>query len=90
MNNITKSPIFISSKTVPDLHNKILAKIRLNKRRSQTRSLPNQSPCKATELLIPELHRPEDPDCSDRKSPVSGQELDTYLASMFFMVYTDR
>ena len=56
----------------------------------KTRSLPNQSPCKATELLIPELHRLEDSDCSDRKSPVSGQEQDTYLTSMFFMVYTYR
>jgi len=90
MNNITKSPIFISSKTVPDLHNKILAKIRLNKRRSQTRNLPNQSPCKAPAPLIPALQTPDDPDSSDRESPVSGQELDTYLASMFFMVDTYR
>ena len=39
---------------------------------------------KAPAQQIQESHRSEDPDCSDRKSPVSGQELDTNLASMFF------
>eukprot|EP00092_Neocalanus_flemingeri_P040846 GFUD01044466.1.p1 GENE.GFUD01044466.1~~GFUD01044466.1.p1 ORF type:complete len:1000 (+),score=364.95 GFUD01044466.1:67-3066(+) len=88
-----RSPIFITSKTVPDLHNKILAKIRLNKRRSQTRNhTPNQSPCKApapqVKVSINETSFKEDSDSSDRESPVSGLELETYLTSMFFMVDT--
>jgi len=90
-----KSNIFISSKTVPDLHNKILAKIRLHKRRSKNKNItPNQSPCKAPaptlELSQAILSSIEDPENSDRESPVSGQELETYLASMFFKVDSYR
>eukprot|EP00092_Neocalanus_flemingeri_P026518 GFUD01028741.1.p1 GENE.GFUD01028741.1~~GFUD01028741.1.p1 ORF type:complete len:754 (-),score=279.20 GFUD01028741.1:61-2322(-) len=83
-----RSPIFITSKTVPDLHNKILAKIRLNKRRSQTRNhTPNQSPCKAPAPQVKVSINEASCD-SDRESPVSGLELETYLTSMFFMVDT--
>ena len=94
-----RSPTFISSKTVPDLHNKILAKIRLHKRRSKlSRNLSSLQ----SSFKLPEL--PDDMEGNsnttaassneeyerDRESPVSGQDLEAYLASMFYMVDTYR
>ena len=92
-----RSPNLISSKAVPDLHQKILAKIRLNKRRSQTRNnTPNQSPCKApapparVSNASSISNMKQEAVFSDRDSPVSGQELETYLTSMFYTVDTYR
>ena len=81
-----RSPTFISSKAVPDLHNKILAKIRLNKRRSRTRD-------NVTSDQIPHETVSSSSPCDyeiDRDSPVPNQDLETYLASMFYMVDTYR
>ena len=91
-------PIGVTSKLVPDLHQKILEKIRINKRRSLQRSFQtNQSPCKAP---APCLQSPEHDQSHhshhdnsqelDRDSPVSGQDLETYLSSVFNLVDTYR
>ena len=88
-----KSPI-LTSKNVPDLHARILEKIKQNKRRSMQRSFQqNQSPCKAPAPSSldnePEVRSPEDLHTSqelDRDSPMSGQDIETYLASVFNMV----
>eukprot|EP00092_Neocalanus_flemingeri_P001194 GFUD01001272.1.p1 GENE.GFUD01001272.1~~GFUD01001272.1.p1 ORF type:complete len:986 (+),score=248.57 GFUD01001272.1:48-3005(+) len=92
----SRSPRYISSKAVPDLHNKILAKIRLSKRKSRPRNFtsPHKSlsaPCSMTEASTRPILSTED-ECyeSDRDSPVSDQDLDTYLASMFYKVDTYR
>jgi len=85
----SKSPNVISSKTVPHLHNKLLAKIKQNKRKSGARRIVNQAPCKAPAPVV-DTNRVKDIETSDRESPVSAQELDTYLASMFYMVDTYR
>ena len=88
-----KSPI-LTSKNVPDLHARILEKIKQNKRRSIQRNFQqNQSPCKAPAPSSldsePEVKSPEDLHTSqeyDRDSPMSGQDIETYLASVFNMV----
>ena len=88
-----KSPI-LTSRNVPDLHTKILEKIKQNKRRSVQRNfLENQSPCKAPAPSPldeePESDSREDLHTSqelDRVSPMSGQDVQTYLASVFNMV----
>ena len=88
-----KSPI-LTSKNVPDLHARILEKIKQNKRRSIKRNFQlNQSPCKAPAPSSldkgPEIKSPEDLHTSQecgRDSPMSGQDIETYLASVFNMV----
>ena len=94
-----RSPVYISYKAVPDLHNKILAKIRLNKRKSRSRNLSSlQSSFKASKAPddMEEFSNTraildkEDEYEKDRESPVSGQDLEAYLASMFYMVDTYR
>jgi len=94
-----RSPVFISSKAVPDLHNKILAKIRLNKRKSRSRNTSSlQSSFKASKApddmeefsTTRAILDKEDEFEKDRESPVSGQDLEAYLASMFYMVDTYR
>ena len=96
---IQKSPIVLTSKNVPDLHQKILDKIRINKRRSVQRSFQlNQSPCKAPapnlldedENARSETHDHDSSQECDRESPVSGQDLQIYLSSVFNMVDTYR
>ena len=96
---IQKSPIVVTSKLVPDLHQKILDKIRINKRRSIQRSFQlNQSPCKApppNSLGQEENDQEEDHDHDnsqefDRESPVSGQDLQIYLSSVFNTVDSYR
>lgn len=82
------STVLNNSKSVPDLHQKILAKIRLNKRRSHN-TTHNQSPCKAPAPPV-DLTTREEFDGVDRDSPVSVEELETYLTSMFNMVDTYR
>jgi len=85
-----KSPIMLQSKLVPDLHQKILEKIRHNRRRSRSFQL-SKSPCKAPAVpaLSPELEDiedVEDPDDTEKRdSPVSCQDLEAYLASVFNM-----
>ena len=95
-----KSPIV--SKLVPDLHEVILKKIKINKRRSIQRQSfqTNQSPCKAPapceDLLAQERVNQSHSDSVnssvnlDRDSPVSGQDLETYLSSVFNLVDTYR
>ena len=95
-----KSPVYISSKAVPDLHNKILAKIRLNKRSSkQTRkSLLGRPKFEFSEMedrndsKIMSMNRKEEELVEEeRESPVvSSDDLEAYLASMFNMVDTYR
>jgi hypothetical protein len=79
------------------LHNKILAKIRLNKRKSRSRNLSTlQSSFKSSNAPddMEEFSNTrailgnEDEYEKDRESPVSGQDLEAYLASMFYMVDT--
>ena len=89
-----KSPI-LTSKNVPDLHARILEKIKQNKRRSIQRNFQlNQSPCKApapisldneTEIKSSEEDLHTSQECG-RDSPMSGQDIETYLASVFSMV----
>ena len=66
---------FLKSKAVPDIHAKLLQKIRLNKRKSLERKVfgENQSPCKA----------PAPSPGQDRASPVSGSDLQMYLTGVF-------
>ena len=65
---------FLKSKAVPDIHAKLLQKIRLNKRKSLERKVcENQSPCKA----------PAPSPGQDRASPVSGPDLQMYLTGVF-------
>lgn len=85
-----KSPIMLQSKLVPDLHQKILEKIRHNKRRSRSFQL-TRSPCKAPAVPVlssglEDVEDVEDPDDSEKRdSPVSCQDLEAYLASVFNM-----
>ena len=95
-----KSPVYISSKAVPDLHNKILAKIRLNKRSSkQTRkSLRSRPKLEFNEMedrndgnIMSMTRKEEELVEEERESPVvSSDDLEAYLASMFNMVDTYR
>ena len=67
---------FLKSKAVPDIHQKLLQKIRGNKRKSLERKVgENQSPCKA----------PAPSPSQDRESPVSGSDLQMYLTGVFNM-----
>ena len=94
-----KSPVYISSKAVPDLHNKILAKIRLNKRSSKTRkSLRSRPKLEFNEMedrndgkIMSMTRKEEELVEEERESPVvSSDDLEAYLASMFNMVDTYR
>ena len=61
-------------RAVPDIHQKLLLKIRLNKRKSLERKVcENQSPLKA----------PAPCSSQDRESPVSGSDLQMYLTGVF-------
>jgi len=92
-----KSPVYISSKAVPDLHNKILAKIRLNKRRSKQvkHSLNCQPKFEINDMedkndsKTLKVSSQKEEFMLEREGPVvSGDDLEAYLASIFNMVDT--
>ena len=64
---VSRSPNTISCRRVPDLHARILAKIRAGKSRGGRR-----------EVAGPEVRKEQDEDC-----PVQGEEVQRYLASVF-------
>ena len=65
---------FLKPRALPDIHQKLLLKIRLNKRKSLERQVcENQSPLKA----------PAPCSSQDRESPVSGSDLRMYLTGVF-------
>ena len=67
---------FLKSKAVPDIHRKLLQKIRGNKRKSLERKVcENQTPLKA----------PAPSPSQDRESPVSTSDLQMYLTGVFNM-----
>ena len=64
--------LVLQSKAVPDIHQKLLSKIRQNKRRSLERTTSlTEAPCRAP------------PASQDRESPVSGPDLQMYLLGVF-------
>ena len=67
---------FLKPRAVPDIHQKLLQTIRLNKRKSLERQVTeSQSPLRA----------PAPSPSQDRESPVSGSDLQMYLTGVFNM-----
>jgi hypothetical protein len=85
----SRSPNYVSSRRVPDLHGKILAKIRSNKRRSSGKEKCSGHFRLAATVLAPLTQGPrkeceEAEDCGVAPaSPVPGEDLEQYLASVF-------
>ena len=72
-------PMFLKSKAFPDLHRKLLAKIKANKRKSVCRTLsPLKAPPSNEEVVSPGLQAEV-----DRESPVSCEDIDSYLEALF-------
>jgi len=68
--NKNKSPLILSSRAVPDLHNKLLAKLKANKRRSRCPKVPDRSPTKCSSNK-PEAEDDEEVFCGEGESDSS-------------------